>query len=280
MSKEKQKTIIFTVILAIILVVLVVAFITNNFKKVEGTKESREILETFNEYFNSKERKVIYYASSDCSYCKLQTPILETIAKDYDMDYYYIDSSKLGETQRDEILEKLEIAHKTPTTVIVENGEIIDTIIGYTDGFDYVEFFKEAELLPSDAVYSSEKNLTYINYSEYEELISSGLHIIVIGQTSCSHCIAIKPALSTVAGDYNLTINYINLTKLSDEEASKLSDSLKTIEYNDPDFLEDGSFGTPLTLIVENGKVKRYISGERSISQLIREFKKAGLISE
>lgn len=280
MSKEKQKTIIFTVILAMILVGLVIAFITNNFKKVEGTKESREILETFNEYFNSKERKVIYYASSDCSYCKLQTPILETIAKDYDIDYYYIDSSKLGETQRNEILEKLEIVHKTPTTVVVENGKIIDTIVGYTDGFDYVEFFKEAELLPSDAVYSSEKNLTYINYSEYEELISSGLHIIVIGQTSCSHCIAIKPALSTVAGDYNLTINYINLTKLSDEEASKLSDSLKTIEYNDPDFLEDGSFGTPLTLIVENGKVKRYISGERSISQLVREFKKAGLISE
>ena len=47
---------------------------------------------------------------------------------------------------------------------------------------------------------------------------------------------------------------------------------------NDPDFVEDGSFGTPLTLIIEDGKVVDYISGSRTKSQLVRDFKKAGLI--
>ena len=78
--------------------------------------------------------------------------------------------------------------------------------------------------------------------------------------------------------NYKIKINYLNLTNIEEDDQSKFFDSLKTIEYNDPDFLEDGSFGTPLTLIVENGKVKSYLSGEKTISQLVREFKKQGLI--
>lgn len=283
MSKEKKKTIIITAIVALIAIILIVLFVYDNLKSSGNieSKESKEIMEKFNEYYNSKERTVIYYASSNCSYCTLQTPILETIAEDYDMDYYYLDSSKLAKKQREEVLKKLGIEHATPTTVIVEKGKVIDTAIGYTQGKDYVEFFKNSEMIPDDAVYSAEKNITFIDYSEYEKLISNNkTNIIVVGQTGCSHCIAIKPALNTVAGDYNITINYLNLTDLTEEESNNFSESLKTIEYNDEDFLQDGSFGTPLTLIVENGKVKSYLSGERTISQLVKEFKKQGIISE
>ena len=67
---------------------------------------------------------------------------------------------------------------------------------------------------------------------------------------------------------------------MSEDEYNDFEESLKEIEYNEPNFVEDGSFGTPLTLIIENGKVKDYISGQRTKSQLVREFKKAGLISE
>lgn len=283
MSKEKKKTIIFTVILALVAAILIAVFVYDNLKSTGNiqSKESKQVMEKFNKYYNSKERTVIYYASSSCSYCTLQTPVLETIAEDYDMDYYYIDSSKLAKKQRDEVLEKLGIEHATPTTVIVEKGKVIDTAVGYTQGKEYVEFFKNSKMIPKDAVYSAEKYITFIDYPEYEKLISSNnKSVIVVGQTSCSHCIAFKPAINSVAGDYDITINYLNITDLSQEESNKFTESLKTIEYNDPAFLEDGSFGTPLTLIVKNGKVKSYISGERTISQLVKEFKKQGIISE
>ena len=67
---------------------------------------------------------------------------------------------------------------------------------------------------------------------------------------------------------------------MAQEEFSSFEESLKKIGYNDPSFVEKGEFGTPLTLIVKNGKVTSYIAGERSKSQLVKEFKKAGLISE
>ena len=74
--------------------------------------------------------------------------------------------------------------------------------------------------------------------------------------------------------------DYLNLTEMTENQYESFSESLKDIEYNDPDFVEKGSFGTPLTLIVKKGKVIDYISGQRTKSQLVREFTKLGLISE
>lgn len=283
MQKEKKKTIIITVSLAVIALIVMLCFIFVELKNmgVIGSTESNEIMKEFNYNYNSKEKKVIYYASSECGYCELQKPILELIAEDYDIEYFSIDSTLLSNSQRKTILEKLDIEHATPTTVIVKNGKVVATQVGYTDGRSLVEFFKENKIVPDDAEYSAEKYITFIDYNEYKSLIRNDkTNIIVVGQTTCSHCIAIKPALNSVAEDYELTINYLNLTELSEDESEKFFESLEKIEYNDPDFIEDGSFGTPLTLIVENGKVIDYISGSRTVSQLVREFKKAGLIEE
>ena len=85
--------------------------------------------------------------------------------------------------------------------------------------------------------------------------------------------------MNEVGKDYKVTINYLNLTDMEQDEQSKFFDSLKEIGYDDPDFVEDGSFGTPLTLIVSDGKVKGYLSGEKTTSQLVRELKKYGVIN-
>lgn len=283
MSKEKKKTIILTVVLSVICLGLIGFFIYDNVRQkgIIVDDEIKELMEDFNEEFNSKERTVIFYASSGCGYCELQKPILESIAEDYDMDYLEIDSAILGEKQRNEILEKLGIKQATPTTVIVQNGKVIDVAEGYTEGSAYVEFFSRNELIPEDAVYKEEANITFIDYNDYSEIIKDDdIEVVVIGQTTCSHCIAYKPTLNKVAGEYDVTINYLDLTKMTEEEYNNFSQSLKDIGYNAPEFLEDGSFGTPLTLIIKNGKVFDYISGQRTKSQLVRELTKSGLISE
>ena len=239
------------------------------------------IMNDFNKYLNSSKKTVIYYASTTCGWCSLQTPILETIAKDYNMDYLYVDTSKLSKKELSEVQKKLGIEGGTPQTLIVQNGKTVDVASGYTDPKEYIKFFKENGLIPKDAVYSKENNLTFVNYNEYEKLISDGkTHVIVVGQTTCSHCIAIKPTLNEIAGENKLTINYLNLTEMTQDEFNKFDASLKKIEYNDPAYVEKGSFGTPLTLIVKNGKLSSYIAGERSKSQLLKEFIKQGLISE
>lgn len=283
MSKEKKKTLIITISLAVIALVLMLCFIFMELREmgIIGSSESNEIMKEFNYSYNSDERKVIYYSSSECGYCKMQTPILELIAEDYDLEYCSIDSTKLSKKQANIVLDKLGIENATPTTVIVEDGKVIDVQEGYVDGRELVDFFKENKVLEEDAVYSAEKYITYVDYNKYRSLTrSEETSIIVIGQSTCSHCIAIKPALNSVAEDYNLTINYLNLTELNEDETNKFYESLEDIEYNDPDFVKDGSFGTPLTMVVEDGKIVDYISGSRTISQLVRKFRQLGLIEE
>lgn len=294
MSKEKKQTIILTVILIIVAAALIVAFaLTNkNGIKLENysssgsssgssssstnkvdEKEAEEIMKKFDEYFNSKERKIIYYASTTCGWCSLQTPILEVIANDYDIDYYYLDTSKISASQNKEVRKKLGIEEGTPKTIVVENKKVIDIAEGYTDPEEYIEFLKETEMVPEDAEYSAEKYINHIGYSEYEELIdSSETNVIVIGQTTCSHCIAFKPAMNTMGKDYGVTMNYLDILKLGNDY-SKFEDSLEDLGYTE-------ELGTPLTLIVKDGKIIKSLEGERTISQLVREFKKVGLINE
>ena len=115
---------------------------------------------------------------------------------DYDMEYFAIDTDELSLKQTNEIIEKLEIEGSTPTIVIVKDGDVVDTSVGYKDGRALVQFFVDNKILPKDAEYSAEKYITFIDYNKYKSLIrSDDTHIIVVGQTSCSHCIAIKPAL-------------------------------------------------------------------------------------
>lgn len=283
MEKQKKKMIIFTVLLSVVAIALIGAFAFMELREnnVIGSLESKEIMNEFNKVYNKKEKTVIFYSSSTCGYCELQKPIFETIVEDYNIKTYSIDSNELSSSQRKEVLNKLGIEHATPTIVIVENGKVVASKVGYTEGSALVDFFKENKVVSKDAVYSKEANITFINYDEYKALVrKDDTSVIVIGQDGCSHCSNYKPALNSVAEDYNIAMNYLNLTNLTTEESNKLFENLKNIGYDDPDFLKDGSFGTPLTLIIEDGEVEHYISGERTISQLVRELTRAGVIEE
>lgn len=280
----KNKSKIVVTILAALAIILVVVLLIIKLRQngVIGSVDSNRIVKEFNKIYNSEERSVIYYASPTCGYCNMLSPILDTISEDYDMDYFYLDSTKLSNSERKAVLDKLEIErHATPITIIVEKGKVIDKLEGYVAGKEYVEFFKNNGMVPEDAKYSPEANINYIEFDEYKELIKEeSKNVIVVGQTTCSHCTAIKPALNSVSSEYEIKINYINVDVLSEDDSKEFFDTLKLMEYSDPDFVEKGSFGTPLILVVKNGKIRNYISGERTTSQLVKEFKKIGLIEE
>ena len=253
----------------------------NTNSKNDQNTESSNLLDEFYRYFNNKKAKIIYYSSSSCGYCKLETPIMEQIEKDYNIDYLTIDSTKLTKSDKEEILKKLDIEHATPTTIVVKNGKVLGTQVGYLDGGDMIEFLKEYNVLNKNAEYTPEKYLTFINYNQYTKILEqNSKYIITIGQTGCSHCIATKPVLNSIAKDYNITINYLNITEMTQSEMNSFINSLSEIGYDDEDFVSTGNFGTPLTLIIENGKIMSYVSGERPSVQYIKAFKKAGIISE
>ena len=77
--------------------------------------------------------------------------------------------------------------------------------------------------------------------------------------------------MNEIAKDYDITINYLNITDLSTDDQSSMTESL--------DILKDG-FGTPLTIIIENKKVIDSLEGFESKDSMIDFFKKNGFIEE
>ena len=271
------QTVAMLAVSVVAVIALIVGMVVTKDKKVTTkSKDSGEILDSFYKYMGSDDETVIYYGSSTCSYCSLQTPIMKQIKEDYKIDYLYVDASKLSSDDQKEILKVLDIEGSTPTIAVVKDDEVIDVNVGYMDGKDTVNFLKKNKILDEGATYKPEENLTFIDFNRYKELVNEdSLNIIVIGQTTCSHCIAVKPVLSRVAGNNNITINYLNLTELSQDEQSELIESLKSIGYSDADNL-----GTPLTLITKNNHLEGKIEGENPPSYFTREFKKYGVITE
>lgn len=121
--ENKSKNIVLLIISTVALLVIIGGAVYSLFF-------NKGFMNKFNKYYNRNENTIIYYASSQCGYCAMQTPILETLAKQYDLDYLEIDSIKLTTSERNTVLEKLGIEHATPTTVVVKNGKIV----GFNEG--------------------------------------------------------------------------------------------------------------------------------------------------
>ncbi|MBO5138255.1 MAG: thioredoxin family protein [Bacilli bacterium] len=117
------------------------------------------------------------------------------------------------------------------------------------------------------------KDLTTINIDEYLSLkdSSDASSVIYIGRPTCSHCVIQKPIMEHLAYKYDITINYLNTDELSDDDITKLRDS--------DEYFKSG-WGTPLTLIVKDGKIQDKIEGEASINTLTSLFKQHSIISE
>ncbi len=94
--------------------------------------------------------------------------------------------------------------------------------------------------------------------------------ILMIGAESCTHCAGYKTTINEVIKDYNVTIYYIDVDKLSDKENSKLK---KIASYK----------GTPTTVFIKKGEEESTymrIIGERDYDYVVNKLYKNGFIKK
>ena len=92
--------------------------------------------------------------------------------------------------------------------------------------------------------------------------------VLLISQTTCTHCISYKPKLEEVANEYKINIYYIDVDLLDKEEASKLKEK---VNYS----------STPVTVFLKNGEEKtaaNRINGDASKEKIIKKLKNNGFI--
>lgn len=269
MNEQKKIYILLGIFAAIVVLILGVNFATE--------LKSKKTLETIEELVSQESKQLIVLGKDNCVYCQMFIPLLDYMKEQYNFDYTYINTNKVTTKTLTKILDKLKISADdfgTPHLTLTENGNIIDEIAGYVDEKELLSFLQKYSFAPSD----SKLSLNYIGIEEYRTLINSdNQEVIVVAQTSCSHCMMAKPALLSIASKYGVKINYLNMTELQQEEnaAEILNEFNSSLTY-----LQTEEWGTPLMMIVKNKEVIATSNGYISEENYINFLKKQGIIGE
>lgn len=119
-------------------------------------------------------------------------------------------------------------------------------------------------------IYSFSGPRTYktLSYEELKTLIEGDdAFILFIGSNNCSHCSIYKNTLDQVIKEYKVEINYIDISKLLDEEYAYLNSNF--------------AFSvTPTTVLVESGdkpsslRVVNKFKGAKKYNELVKILKK------
>lgn len=264
MNENKKLMIMGFLIIAVLSIIPITAIVTN--------VKSKKTLEKFYDYIDSSELKVVYIGRDDCSYCQVFAPEIELIQEEYNVDYLYINTNNLKDNHLNELLEELEIDTSnfgTPYLVVTKDGKKVAEQSGYVTEDQLFGFFKEQTLIDE----SETLPLNYIDYDEYTKLINSdSKELIVIAQSGCPGCLKARPIIYELAKQYDVKINYLNVSVLDEEAGNNFQASLTY-------FTENG-ISTPLMMIVSNKEVIDAVTGSVE-KEVYEEFLKENqLINE
>ena len=245
MNEKSKIFVVFGVIIALILVI--VGY------NIKVSKDSEKIYNQFVSDLNSTEEKIVFIGREGCSWCQFFRPIFDYYAEKYDISYRYISTDNLITRDFNKIIDSLGIESDdfgTPLVAFVKDGKVTDIINGYVDERALLEIFQNHELVSKDETVA----LNYLDFSSLKKTIKSKeKSVIVVGQKYCSYCIRFKPVLMKIADEKDVKIYYMNYDEI--EEQTELKEYLEQFEAF------QGDWGTPLTIVVQNGEVVNTYSG-------------------
>ena len=206
---------------------------------------NKAVYNKFIEAYEKDSNTLVYIGRPTCGYCNLLDINMSEMKERYDFDYIYINTDSFSSTYMKKVLEKLSLTSiGTPYLAIVGNNKVVDRQNGFADYDKLFSFLQKNKIIKEDA----KLLLNYIGLNEYEKILKSkGNNIVVIGQSTCPHCLNAKVLLNQIVEEKDITINYLNITYLTPDEKKTFTNSF--------DYFKSDSWGTPVMMIIKNGKI-------------------------
>ena len=279
--------VLITALIAVMVILLVIA--KNDDKETSGGNNVNigdpstysDALNEFYDYFESSEKTLIVFASSQCGYCIAQEPIVVTLAEKYGFNYLYMDYLELASNDEvNLVISELQLEKgSTPTSVVVQKGEVIKTWVGFVDGKTYVNNLVDAGVLPKNTKYDLEDSINSINYTKFQSLLKgSKVSAILVDMPTCSICYSERIEANRLAKKYGFDMYQLSAESLSEDEMNEFIDGLGDWGYDDAEYVESGQVAVPLLLFVKNGKIVDYKVGYTEDDNIEATFKSNGLI--
>lgn len=277
-DKKKLQLIYFGGLIIVLLIALLAILNISDSAK----EKSNNIMNKFHDYYESKDKKVIFYydsLDSESSDGKTVLSFLIQISKDYNIDYLEIDKSNLNSKNRKEIENKLGVSSPNLVVAVVQDQQIKAISDNYLEGNKLVDLFIEAKLLDEGSKYKPVDNIKFIDYEEYKKIIKSkDKKVIIIGQAGCTYCIGAKEILNNISKAYKLDVHYLDVKDLQNNEYKELFEELPKKGYDNTKLTEQQTFDMPTLLVFKDDKVKSYLSGAKELEGYIKFLKEQEVI--
>ena len=175
--------------------------------------------------------------------------------KDVKKEVSKIEVPKFEKKEKEKVHEKTSSKNKFSLTAKQKDIILIDLVVVLIIVAAIVTGNKDSKVdIELPVALEGDAGFNEITYSNYLEKIDSNEpFLVVIVKDGCGYCEMYEPILKEVADEYNLPINYINLTNLSEEEYNNLAQSNA--------YLKKNQWGTPTTLFMLGDSVIDSIGG-------------------
>lgn len=100
---------------------------------------------------------------------------------------------------------------------------------------------------------NEKKEFTEVSVDEYLNIYNGEQRtLVLVARPTCHYCQIAEPILHNIAYKYDININYLNTDNFQGEDKQKFIGSNE---------LFSNGFGTPMLLIISNGKINDMIDG-------------------
>lgn len=153
---SKQKDL---VLVLLVFVLLIVGFILTNPKRekvdielpvaLSGEAGFTEIsYSEYQEKVKNNKLFLVVIVKDGCGYCQMYEPIVQEVADEYQLPFYYINLTNLSSEEREDLSTTNKYLKRnsrwgTPTTLFMYGENIVDSISGYVEKDTFVDFVKE-----------------------------------------------------------------------------------------------------------------------------------------
>lgn len=126
---------------------------------------------------------------------------------------------------------------------------------------------------------SSNFSFIEITIDDYlEKMKESDKSIIYVARPGCSWCQKEKPIIQNIGSKYNLKIYYLNTDPFFDNDANDYTEAGKKFMASSEKY--NKGWGTPNTIIVQNGEIVDGVFGYVEADKLTALFKEHGFLNE
>lgn len=229
--------------------------------------DTTDVLNSIKEISNMEEATIIYMPTSYSDNIETNNEILTNLSKQYNFKYENINAYLLSKKQLLKVMSFLGFSEIQEDLIIyVLDGKVVKVIVDTaTDENSYFHLLSDYDIIDI----SSENYLVKINLNKFENIIKDkSKNVVLICTDANLYCERVRPILGQIAYQYNISINYLNVTN----DLTNISNLIKSIGY------KDGLTSSPFLIVVENNKYIDSVIGLSDKTLYVDKLTEIGII--